>query len=152
LNELKDLKESDKEFTKKSLWKKRYECQLRELEQKEIPIGSEGRLLAHPDEVTVTLAGDHMTTLEVVSTLSKGACGDDPSMKEEIKEIGSEGHFLSHPDEVSVTLAGDQLTTLEAVFTLSKGVREDDLSISGSSSASSSSESSSESSSQSSSE
>jgi hypothetical protein len=73
---LKDLnrKESDSE----SRWKKFCEDQFKELWQKESMSGSEGHLLAHPDEVKVTLAGDHAAALTVVHTLSKGVCGDDP--------------------------------------------------------------------------
>jgi hypothetical protein len=49
--------------------------------------GSEGNLPAHPDQVKVILAGDHV--IKLVHTLSEGACGDDPSTTQEIKENGS---------------------------------------------------------------
>jgi hypothetical protein len=61
--------------------------------------------------------------------LSEGACGDDPSTDEEIKENGSEGHFPIHPDEVGPILAGGHQTSHE-VFTLSERVGEDDPSVS----------------------
>jgi hypothetical protein len=78
--------------------------------------GSEGHLLAHPDEVSAILTGGQQTSLEV-STLSKGACGDDPSTEEVIKENGSEGHFLIHPDDVKVILAGDHKAAQVALNT-----------------------------------
>jgi hypothetical protein len=66
----------------------------------------------------VTLSGDRATALTVVHPLSKGACGDDPSRTEEIKENGSEGNFPIHPDEVKVTFAGGHATALTVIHTL----------------------------------
>jgi hypothetical protein len=140
---LKQLKESNQEESarvqpERIYWEVRLENQLKELKQQE-PVngeeikehGSEGHLLAHPDEGKVTLAGDHKAILAY--PLSERACGDDLSVTEEhgeaIKEHGSEGHFPIHPGEVSATLAGGQQAV--KAFTLSERVGEDDPSISG---------------------
>jgi hypothetical protein len=96
LEKLKNLNQEQSE--KEARWKKYCEEQPRELWEEESMSGSEGHLLAHPNEVKVTLSGDHVTNL--VHTLSEGACGDDLATTQEIKENGSEGHFPIHPDEV----------------------------------------------------
>jgi hypothetical protein len=118
-----------------------------ELEQIQSVSGSEGHLPTHPDEVSVSVAGDQLAIDAI--TLSEGVCGDDPStggedgqerleeedseeegtdIDEDIKEEdGSEGHLPIHPDEVSVTVAGDHLA--DTAITLSEGVGEDDPSV-----------------------
>jgi hypothetical protein len=108
-----------------------------ELESQELlSCGSEGRLLEHPDEVSITLTGGQQSSLVEEFTLSERACGDDPSttiettrnegvrhQKDSIlleggetKEYGSEGHLLEHPDQALITLTGGRFSSSQEVF------------------------------------
>jgi hypothetical protein len=139
---VKELTELNPEEKTLVIWKSRLKRITEELNQRRLELqglsgGSEGHLLTHPDEVSVTVPGDNLAAQAI--TLSEGVCGDDPSTTEEeileedqpedpiSKEDGSEGHLPIHPDKVSVTVTGDHLA--ELAITLSKGVGEDDSSI-----------------------
>jgi hypothetical protein len=53
----------------------------KEDESKKSDSGSEGHLLTHPDKARVTLAGGLLALSRVGTALSKGVCGDDPSIE-----------------------------------------------------------------------
>jgi hypothetical protein len=144
LGELK--KENQEESERRSQWKEICESELISSR------GSEGHLLEHPDEVSVTLTGGNQSSLEDF-TLSERACGDDPSttmditeheseelqLKEdsillessESTEYGSEGHLLEYPDQASVTSTGDQQSSLVESFAGPERASGDDPSVSG---------------------
>jgi hypothetical protein len=76
-NQLKKLKEiNHTQSEKEARWKEYCENQLREHWQKESTSGSEGHLLAHPDEVSAILTGGQLTSQEVF-TLSERVGDDD---------------------------------------------------------------------------